>query len=72
MRSNQSTGTQGDSSFGVVLANLRYNTRAWELNGHTMVELLGVVDEKEIERLMVCEGRINKTSQAGRLKSVIY
>jgi len=37
-----------------------------------MVELLGVVDEKEIERLMVCEERINKTSQAGRLKSVIY
>ena len=36
--------------FCVVL--VRYNTRAWELNGHTMVELLGVVDEKEIEGLL--------------------
>jgi len=36
-----------------------------------MVELLGIVDEKEIERLMVCEGIINKTSQAGRVNGVL-
>ena len=56
--------------FCVVL--VRYNTRAWELNGHTMVELLGIVDETEIERLMVCEGINNKTSQAGRHDRVIW
>lgn len=38
--------------FLFLLSNLRYNTRAWELNGHTLMELLDVVDEREIERLM--------------------
>jgi hypothetical protein len=38
--------------FLFLLMNLRYNTRAWELNGHTAVELIGIVDDKEIKYLM--------------------
>lgn len=38
--------------FLYLLTNLRYNTRAWELNGHTLTELAGVMSKKEIEGLL--------------------
>ncbi|AGL03768.1 hypothetical protein [Desulfoscipio gibsoniae] len=38
--------------FLFLLTNLRYNTRAWEHNGHTLNELQNVVSKREIERLL--------------------
>lgn len=40
------------SEFVHLLMIMRYNTRAFELNGHTAVELKGIVSDREIKRLI--------------------